>query len=118
MDIDYRQIYQEFENAKHLKEYSEYVSEINEINTLLNTIPFDSIRAAQVCSDLAGKYEAEINQQPGQFGVKKTVVRGQNLLPKTDAELVSDLQYFRANIPYFALKREIKSDLQRFLLGL
>ncbi len=118
MDIDYRKIYQEYDKVKHLQEYSEYASEIAEIDRILNSIPFNSERASQFCSYLAGKYEEEINQQPSRFGVKTTVIKGQNLPSKTGAELVSDLRYFQTHIPYFALKREVKSELKKSLLGL
>lgn len=118
MDIDYQKIYQEFEGVKHLQEYSEYVSELAEINKLLFSLPFDSRQASQLCSDLANKYEAEINQQPAQFGVKRKVIKGQNLPVKTDNEVMNDLLFFKTNIPYFALKREVKSVLKKALLGL
>ena len=118
LGMDYQQIYQEFQQVKHLQEYSEYVSELDKINRLLYSSPFDSCQASKLCSDLAGKYEAEINQQPAQSGVKRTVIRGQNLPQKTDAELMSDLQYYQTYIPYFALKREVKSELKKALLGL
>lgn len=116
--MDYRQIYQEFERVKHLQEYSEYVSEISEIGRILNSIPFDSERASQICSYLAGKYEEEINQQPSRFGVKTTVIKRHKLPPKTGTELVGDLRFFQTHIPYFALKREVKSELKKALLGL
>ena len=118
MDTDYRKIYQEYDKVKHLQEYSEYASEIGEIDRILNSIPFDSERATQICSYLAGKYEEEINQQPIRLGMKTTVIKGQNLPPKTSAELVSDLRYFQTHIPYFALKREVKSELKKAMLGL
>ena len=118
VDIDYQKIYQEFEGVKHLQEYSEYVSELAEINKLLFSLPFDSRQASQLCSDLANKYEAEINQQPAQFGVKRKVIKGQNLPVKTDNEVMNDLLFFKTNIPYFALKREVKSVLKKALLGL
>ena len=118
MGIDYRQIYLEFEKVKQFREYNEYVSELNEIDNILKAPVFDSTRASKACSYLAGKYEAEINQQPGEYGIKKTVVKGPNLPAKSDAALKEDLLYFQRNIPVFALKRELKSDLQKALLGL
>ena len=64
MGIDYKRVYQEFERVKSAKEFNEYLSELEKISRLLNTYPFDSVRATTVCSYLAGKYENEINQQP------------------------------------------------------
>ena len=118
MEIDYKQIYQEFDRVKHLQEYSEYISELYEIAKTLNTIPFDSNRASQLCSYLASKYEAEINQLPYEMGVKKTVVKSQSLPPKATSDLRDDLLYFQKHIPVFALKRELKSDLKKVLLGI
>lgn len=118
MAIDYRRIFQEFDRVKHLQEYREYESELEEIDRILNSIPFDSNRAAQVCSYLANKYETDINQQPFEMGEKMTVRKGQNLPPKDDSALVRDLRYFKMHIPLFALKREIKSDFKKVLLGL
>ncbi len=60
--IDYRRLYLEFESYKNTKEYSEYFLELSEIQRLLSSIPFDSVQASRLCSDLAGKYENEINQ--------------------------------------------------------
>lgn len=118
MGSDYKRAYQEFEKVKHQKEYHEYSSELNEITRLLNSVPFDSARASLACSYLASKYENEINQQPGRPGEKMTVIRGTNLPAKTSAELREDLLYFRDHIPIFALKREIKNDAIKALLGL
>lgn len=118
MGIDYKKIYHEFEQLKHEKEFFEYASELNEVNQLLSTYPFDSARAAQMCSYLTNKYENEINQQPGRSGEKMTVIKGNNLPTKTPAELRYDLGYFKDHIPVFALKREIKNEALKTLLGM
>lgn len=118
MGIDYKRVYQEFERVKNAKEFNEYSSELEQISRLLNTYPFDSVRATTVCSYLAGKYENEINQQPPEAGEKKTVIKGTVLPPKTPDNLKEDLYYFQTHIPIFALKREIKSEVAKTLLGL
>ena len=118
MAIDYKKIYQEFETVRHLQEYGEYVSEMDEIARILNTTPFDSNRAVQVCSYLANKYETEINQHPPELGLKRTVVKGRDLPQKTVFDLMNDLQFFQTHIPVFALKRELKSEIKKALLGL
>ncbi len=118
MAIDYRQIYQEFEKVRLLREYSEYVSELGKIDKILRSIPFDSIRAHQVCFNLANKYKTEINQLPSEMGVKRTVIMVQDPPQKTALDLVNDLQFFQIQIPVFALKRELKSEIIKALLGL
>lgn len=117
MNTDYKRIYQEFEKVKHAKEYLDYSLELEEVNRLLNTYPFDADRASQVCSHLAGKYEKEINQQPGALG-GKTVVKVADLSAKTSAEIWDDLLFFQTYIPVFALKREIKNEVMKVLLGI
>ncbi len=117
MDIDYRHVYQEFEKLRSVRECSEYFSELEEIERLLVTFPLDVLHASQVCSYLTSKYENEINQQSGKLG-GKAVVKGASLPSKSPAELCADLQFFKNNIPVFALIREIKSDVFKTLLGI
>lgn len=116
MSIDYPQVYQVFEKLKREKDFSEYSSELYEIDRLLNTVPFDSTRAAQVCADLTDKYKNEINQKNGGLG-GKTVVKCPPRT-KTVAELIEDLRYFRDYIPVFALMREIKNEAIKTMLGI
>lgn len=116
MNIDYRRVYQAFEQLKGEKDLSEYSSELYEINRLLTTVPFDSTRAAQVCTYLTDKYKNEINQKQGGLGGKTVVTAPPHI--KTAAELLDDLRYFRDHIPDFALMREIKNKAIKSLIGL
>ena len=115
MSIDYKRVYQEFEQLKKEKDLSEYSSELYEINRLINTVPFDLARAAQLSSYLADKYEKEINQKYGGLS-GKTVVKGPPR-EKTAAELLDDLVFFKDHIPVFALNREIKNEVIKTILG-
>lgn len=116
MSIDYKRVYQEFEQLKKEKDLSEYSSELYEINRLINTVPFDLARAAQLSSYLADKYEKEINQKYGGLS-GKTVVKGPPR-EKTAAELLDDLVFFKGHIPVFALNREIKNEVIKTILGI
>ena len=116
MSIDYKRAYQEFEQLKREKDLSEYSSELYEVNRLINTVPFDSTRANQVCTYLTDKYKNEINQKQGGLGGKEVVKAPTRI--KTALELLYDLRYFRDNIPVFALMREIKNEAIKSLFGI
>lgn len=117
MEYNWEMIYNTFNQFKDTKEYAEYFSEITQISIILNSYYFDESTASILCSKLALKYEQEINDQPVQFGIKVTVVKN-SANAKTPEELRNDLQYFLNHIPLFALKRELKSEIQRRILGL
>lgn len=116
MSIDYKRVYQEFEQLKREKDLSEYSSELYEVNRLLNTVPFDSILASRACSFLANKYEKEINLLSGKLG-GTCVVKGR-ATTKTAIELYNDLLFFKNHIPVFALMRKAKTEAVKALIGL
>ena len=118
MSYNWEQIYKTFDEVKTAEEYKEYINEMQCISNLLQSPILETEKASQLVSYLAGKYEDEINNEPPQFGIKRTVVKTNQAAMKPSSDLRNDLIFFQQHIPVYALKRETKSEVLKFLLGI
>ena len=116
MNFNFENLYKKFDEVKSAKEYTDYIKDINDNLQIINSFPFDSIRARHQLSNLTTKYEDELNFLASAHGNGMTVVK--TATNKNDAQLKYDLDYINNQIPIIALMRELDSYAFKKLLGI
>ena len=116
MNFNFENLYKKFDEVKSAKEYTDYIKDINDNLQIINSFPFDAIRARHQLSNLTTKYEDELNSLASANGNGMTVVRSASY--KNDAQLKYELDYINHQIPIIALKRELDSYTFKKLLGI
>lgn len=116
MNFNFENLYKKFDEVKSAKEYADYIKDLNDNLQIINSFPFDEIRARHQLSQLTTKYEDELNYLASAYGNGMTVVKATTY--KSDIQLKSDLAYINDQIPIVALMRELDSYTFKKLLGI
>ena len=104
MNYNISALYYEFERVKSQVEYLNYCKEIEENSSIINSMPFDCMKAKLQIARLTQKYKDELNLLAKLYNNGMDVVE---VAPdRNEYRLKAELKYLNNQIPIIAIIRE------------
>lgn len=113
--MDFKAIYQKYDELKELKDYIDYENEIITNRNILNSNPFEEVTAKNQIDKLISKYGKEINAVAILSGNGMHLTN--NPPQKTPAQTWNELNYLNSLIPLFALERTALSHILKDVIN-